>query len=163
MKKFVVQIVLLVAVVLIATFLTYNQGFIAPYVPVSQNLPQKQIRINQTVINAEVADTTDARSRGLSGRSGLDPDSGMLFVFQGTAKPRFWMKGMKFPLDLIFIREGKVVDVLQNVPAPTINQKDSDLPVYEPAQMISMMLEVNAGFADNKNIRVGDEVFLVQQ
>lgn len=163
MKKFVLQIVLLVAVVLIATFVTYNQGVVAPYLPVDQNLSTKQIRINQALVEVELADTATARSRGLGGRTVLDKNSGMLFVFQNAGKPRFWMKGMKFPLDLIFIREGRVVDILRNISAPAGNQKDSDLPVYEPAQEITMMLEVNAGFVDANNVKIGDGVFLVQE
>lgn len=146
----------------IALFLTYHQDLLAPYVPVSQNYATQQIKIGETLIPVEVADSAAKRSRGLGGRDNLAENSGMLFVFPQRGQPRFWMKGMKFPLDLIFIQDGKVVDLLKDVPAPAPGQKDTDLSVYEPTQAIDMVLEVNAGFIARHNISVGDTIYTVR-
>ena len=72
------------------------------------------------------------------------------------------MKGMNFPLDFIFIRDGKVVDIIPNVQPPLPNQPDSNLPVYEPTVSINMMLEVSAGFVAAHSIKLGDQVYLIK-
>ena len=69
---------------------------------------------------------------------------------------------MKFSLDLIFIRKGRVVDLLRNVLPPTPGQKDSELSIYAPIVPIDMMLEVNSGFIDARGIRIGSQIFLIQ-
>ena len=57
-------------------------------------------------INVLVADTPQERAVGLSGYAGLPENVGMLFVFPEPRQPSFWMKGMEFSLDLVWIREG---------------------------------------------------------
>lgn len=162
MKKFAIQIILLLAVVFGALFLFYNQNFLSSVVPENQTQEQKQIKINDNTIAIEVADTSSKRNKGLSGRDSLASSSGMLFVFQEEKKYRFWMKDMKFPLDFIFINKSKVVDIIKNVQPSPSGMKDSDLSVYEPISAIDMLLEVNSGFADSHNIKVGDQVYLVK-
>lgn len=162
MKKFAIQIILLLAVVFGALFLFYNQNFLSSVVPENQTQDQKQIKINDNTIAIEVADTSSKRNKGLSGRDSLASSSGMLFVFQEEKKYRFWMKDMKFPLDFIFISKSKVVDIIKNVQPSPSDMKDSDLPVYEPISAIDMLLEVNSGFTDSHNIKAGDQVYLVK-
>lgn len=122
---------------------------------------QQQIKIGDTVVNVDVADTPSLRTAGLSGRQSLGEGQGMLFVFPESKKYQFWMKGMHFPLDFIFISQGRVVDILPNIAQPS-SSNQTDLPVYEPTVPIDMMLEVNAGFAGSHNIKVGDSVFQIQ-
>src|SRR3989344_6701349 len=65
---------------------------------------QKEFRtvgINGASIFAEVVASADARRLGLSGREGMGANSGMLFVFDQAGLYDFWMKDMKFPLDII--------------------------------------------------------------
>jgi len=163
MKQFWIQIFALLLVVFGALYLTFNQDTWQSFIPGSgnANLDHTRIKINETIINIEVADTAAERNRGLSSRESLAADSGMLFVFDKPKQTQFWMKGMRFALDMIFIRDGKVVDILRNVPPPEDGQKDDQLPLYQPVTEIDMMLEVPAGFADSRNIQIGDTVFLV--
>lgn len=166
MKKFWIQIGVLLIVVFGALYVSFNQEFLSSVLPakgLNSNLTQKQIMVGDTVVNIEVADTAAKRAQGLSGRESLASGSGMLFVFESSKKYQFWMKGMKFPLDFVFIREGKVADLIRNVPPPLPNQADSTLNVYEPVAQIDMMLEVNAGFIDANNIKIGNQVFNVYQ
>lgn len=163
MKKFWIQIILLLAVIFAALYLAQNQQTLTAILPLPANYESKQIKINETLVNIEIADTANKRAQGLSGRESLATGSGMLFIFNDTKKDQFWMKGMKFPLDFVFIRDGKVVDLLKNIPPPPLNQADSALPIYQPVTPINMMLEVNAGFIDTNNIKVGDSVFLIEQ
>ncbi len=162
MKKFWIQIGILSCLILGALFLFQNPDIYNQFLPNNQGLKKQQIKINNTVVSIEVADTAATRSRGLSGREKLATDSGMLFVYPETKIYRFWMKEMKFPLDMIFINNGSVVDILKDVPAPELSKKEQDLIIYQPKTPINMMLEVNAGFADKNQIKVGDGVFLIQ-
>lgn len=162
MKKFWIQTLLLTAIITGAFYVFSNQNILQNYLPTGGQQDLSEIRINETSIKIEVADTQLLRTKGLSGRDSLASDSGMLFIFPSESKYRFWMKGMKFPLDMIFIKGGKVVDIIKNIPPPIPGQKDSILTVYEPIVPIDMLLEVNAGFAGSSNIQVGDNVFLIK-
>lgn len=161
MKKFWVQIIFLTLIILGSLSVFYNPKLLSSYLPIGQQSAIKQIKIDETVLDIEVADNSGSRSRGLSGRESLATGSGMLFVFPKESKYQFWMKGMKISLDLIFIRKGKVVDLMRNVLPPPPGQKDAALTVYEPIVPIDMMLEVNSGFIDAHSIRIGSQIFLV--
>ena len=67
---------------------------------------EAELCVNEARINVLVADTPQERAVGLSGYPGLPEDAGMLFVFPEPRQPSFWMKGMEFALDLIWIRDG---------------------------------------------------------
>lgn len=107
------------------------------------------------LLKTELVNTDVSRTLGLSGREEIGAD-GMLFVFPKPQIYRFWMKDMKFDLDMIWIENGKVVDITQNVPAPTAQQTESTLPTYSPSQPVTMILEVPAGSVKNWNLQVGD-------
>jgi uncharacterized membrane protein (UPF0127 family) len=64
-------------------------------------------KINGKAFSLEVAKTSEAREKGLSGRSGLKADQGMIFVFDTPDKQCFWMKDMKFPIDILWFDSGK--------------------------------------------------------
>jgi uncharacterized membrane protein (UPF0127 family) len=151
---------------LICFYFGFNQNSLGQIFPTNNTnvaAPTQQIKINNAVINIEVADTAAKRAKGLGGRDDMDPNLGMLFIFQEEKQYQFWMKGMKFPLDFIFISQGKVVDIIPNVAPPSSpNVDDAGLPVYQPTVPINMMLEVNSGFAASHNIKVGDTVFLLK-
>lgn len=113
-----------------------------------------KILINNVVIPVELANTPQKQIKGLSYRENLLADSGMLFIFDNYQVRGFWMKGMNFPLDIIWIASGQIVGVEKNVPVATT----TPLPVYYSPQKVNLVLEVNAGFTDKNNIRVGDAI-----
>ena len=84
-------------------------------------------------MQAEIADDDAERALGLGGRDRLARDAGMYFVLTSDA-PRIWMKGMRFPLDLVWIKDGRVVDVTARVPDEPPGTPESELPVYSPSQ-----------------------------
>lgn len=118
----------------------------------------RRVDINGTSLLAEVAANTDARRIGLSERDSIGTNSGMLFVFDREDIYDFWMKDMKFPLDIIWIKNNKVADLEENVPPPLAGAPDSSLPVYKPEAAADLVLEVKAGFAGKNQIKIGDEV-----
>ena len=83
----------------------------------------------------------------------------MLFIFEDTGLHTFWMKGMMFSLDLIWIGEQCIVEsITPRAPPPRPEQADSDLPRFRPTQPVRYVLEINGGEAEAANIRVGDPV-----
>ena len=114
--------------------------------------------IKDQTITVDIAATPAARARGLGGRLELPANSGMVFIFDKSERHNFWMKDMFFPIDIIWIDGGQVVDITENVPPPALGQLK--LPLYSPANPANIVLEANAGFAAKYNIRVGDPFFI---
>jgi len=121
----------------------------------------KKIKLGQKEIEVEIADTELARTQGLSGRESLAEDKGMLFIFPNrNVTPIFWMKGMKFALDLVWIKDNKIIKIDKNVPPPETNTADSLLPRYTVNEPVDYVLEVNGGFCQKNQIKEGETVDL---
>jgi hypothetical protein len=113
------------------------------------------LTVGPAKVNVEVRNTPSGRELGLSYRQTLGKDEGILFVFETTAPYGFWMKGMAFPLDLVWISEGKVVQLSEQVPAPKAGEEPV---VVRPKKMVDQVLEVNAGWVAKQGVRVGDGI-----
>ncbi|MDX1608324.1 MAG: DUF192 domain-containing protein [Candidatus Spechtbacterales bacterium] len=132
------NLIVLITVALIAVLLYFVSGNMRG----EQN--SASITIDGKKIEVELAQTVEEKARGLSARASLPKEKGMLFIFDEPDKHTFWMKGMKFGLDFIWIKDGEIVDVHYNVPPP--NKNTGSLPVYSPREPVDMVLEVNAGW-----------------
>jgi uncharacterized membrane protein (UPF0127 family) len=118
-----------------------------------------EVRIGRLVVTAELARTPEERTQGLSGRSALPDDAGMLFVFPNEQQPTFWMKDMRFPLDVVWISGDKhVVAVTEQIPPPAPGTPDGALPLYSPTAPVLYTLEVNGGLVKQLGIHAGDPV-----
>jgi O-antigen/teichoic acid export membrane protein/lipid II:glycine glycyltransferase (peptidoglycan interpeptide bridge formation enzyme)/uncharacterized membrane protein (UPF0127 family) len=118
---------------------------------------------NPTNIQVEVVRDISAIRKGLGDRDLLDENSGMLFIFPQARRYKAWMKGMRFSIDIIWINQGKVVGLNENIQIPTATggAMREIGPIFQRSpQPATYMLEVNAGFAKKKNIRIGDTVIL---
>lgn len=160
MKKFAIQSILLILLIFGALFFFNPNGksprINLPFLP--QNNTPSKLQINGVTFNVEIADTESKRNKGLSDRESLATDSGMLFVFPKVDKYVFWMKGMKIPLDFIWIKDDTVVDLLPNIQPPKTGEKDENIPVYSSKQEFNKVLEVNMGTIEHLNINVGDMI-----
>lgn len=156
MKKFTVQAIALLIVAFLA-LAVYTAKIPIPSLQTSTPSTASVI-IGNTTIKVDVADTSELRSRGLGGRDSLAQNSGMLFIFQKEDKYPFWMKGLNFPLDFIWIRKNTVVDLLPNIKPPTPGQSDQSLTIYAPKVPVDMVLEVPAGTTSRLGVAVGDKV-----
>lgn len=151
--KFNLKLGLFLLLLLIFTsFFIFVRKAQAPQNQVKNNV---KLQIGTSTVNAEIAQTQDQLTKGLSGQASLGKDNGMLFVFDQVALYRFWMKDMKFPLDFIWIKDNQVVDLTENVPAEP-GTPDSQLEVYSPKTKVNKVLEVNAGFVKSNQIKIGD-------
>lgn len=119
--------------------------------------------ISGITIPVEVVDTPEERAQGLSGKESLPEEEGMLFSFETLkTNPAFWMKDMMFSIDIIWISDGRIVQINRSVPAPAQGTADANLPLYQTQVPIDYVLEVNAGFSDKMGIKEGDGVDLSQ-
>ncbi|MBU1179932.1 DUF192 domain-containing protein [Patescibacteria group bacterium] len=115
-----------------------------------------EVLINQKVFKVEVLKKEWELKKGLSGRSSLAESKGLLFAFPNPDKYGFWMKGMKFPIDIIWIDDGKIVDIKQSAPVPLTQNYET----YTPAAPARYVLEINAGLSEEYGLKVGDSVAL---
>jgi uncharacterized membrane protein (UPF0127 family) len=115
-----------------------------------------QVKIRGQKFNVEIAVTAKEKEKGLGYRDSLPKMSGMLFPYDHEEQYKFWMKGMRFPIDIIWIRDQTIMDITKNVPVPT----GGVLPQYGPAVNVNKILELNAGTVDEFGIQVGDLVLI---
>ena len=117
------------------------------------------VNIGPATFAVELAITAPEHAQGLSGHDPLAPGAGMLFIFPGESRFVFWMKEMRFPLDIVWINaKCRIVDITLNAPAPTPDQALNDLPRFSPSKPARYVLEIHAGEAAAKGLKAGDMV-----
>lgn len=123
---------------------------------VAQDTATMRVRIGNSSLNVEVADTDAERVQGLSGRVALAENAGMLFIFDAPALYNFWMPNMSFPIDIIWINESRRIIGFEKNAAPLEVGKDAVF--YSPPSPIKYALEANAGFVEKNNITAGQQI-----
>jgi hypothetical protein len=104
------------------------------------------------VLQSEVMVKDEDRAMGLMFRSSLPSDHGMLFLFERPDFHGIWMKNCKFPIDIVWLDEGRrVVDVAARVPPC----KADPCPVYQPMRRASYVVEMGAGQAEREKVARG--------
>ncbi len=117
------------------------------------------IAVGDDGLTVEIADDSSLRSRGLSYRDGLEPGTGMLFVYPDEDERSFWMRGMRFCLDIVWINDGEIVGAAENV-CPEPGVPESDLTSYVSPEPVQFVLEVPAGWLDERGYGAGTPVDL---
>ncbi|HEY6021161.1 MAG TPA: DUF192 domain-containing protein, partial [Candidatus Paceibacterota bacterium] len=120
-----------------------------------QSPEQRIVTVGDTSIYVDVADTEVSRERGLSGRDGLVPNSGMLFVFDNDGKWGIWMKDMKFSIDIVWLAQDGTVITIAPDTAPDTYPK-----AFYPTKPARYVVELPAGFAKAHSIQAGDRFTL---
>ena len=153
-----VKYAFVVAAVVLLAGLVYTD---LPGFPSSQNQNDTTVAASSTVqlkdrtIKVTVADTPEEREQGLSGWAGLGEDEGMLFIFPEDGYPAFWMKDMKFAIDILWSSsEGVVVDMRQDVSPETYPT------AFAPRSEARYVLELPAGYTEVHQVRLDDIVRL---
>jgi uncharacterized protein len=113
----------------------------------------QSVKIAGKILKVGLALTQKEQEQGLSGRNNLGEDEGMLFIFDHIDKYPFWMKDMKFPLDIIWISDDYHVVYIKENALP-----ESYPESFSPSLDSKYVLEVNTGFSQKNNLKVGDEV-----
>ena len=141
------KIIIAICAVIIVVFITAN-------VIGREQSKYRDVFISNNKVVAELAVTSDQKAQGLSGRDKLAEGRGMLFIYDGYYIPSFWMKDMKFPIDIIWIKDDIVAGVAKNLPP----EGETPQQTYEPLTFVNYVLEVPAGYADRQEIKIGDKV-----
>jgi uncharacterized membrane protein (UPF0127 family) len=163
MKKRLVLAVLALVALLVAATSAFAQTEVPPGLetPVATEPEASQLPVSTIVnslgeripVQAEIANTDAERQMGLSGRTTLAEDAGMLFIFDQEQPLSFWMKDTLIPLSIAYISaDGRIVDIQDMQPLD-----ETPHPSAEPAQYA---LEVNQGFFTKRGVAVGDTVEL---
>lgn len=106
----------------------------------------------------EIADTLFQQVQGLAHRSAIAPDRGMLFLFARPAQHVFWMKDMRFPIDIFWLRGETIVDITRNAEPPSPGVMDAAIERFRPAESVDAVIETRAGVAHELNIHPGQRV-----
>lgn len=109
-----------------------------------------QVSVNGKTFTVTLAKTEKDRQIGLSKTEKIEENQGMLFIFEKADYHRFWMKEMKFSIDIIYINGDRVTTVIDNAKPPASN---GNLEIYEPAEKSDKVLELKAGTAKKYNIK----------
>ncbi len=127
----------------------------ATTIPQGQSLPvSAQVVVGGVTIVLEVAKTPQQQAIGLMHRQSLPKDRGMLFIFEPPQPVRFWMKNVNFPLDMIFIKEGRIKSIRSQVPLCSADP----CPTYGPAMEVDSVIELPGGQAQSLGISQGDRL-----
>jgi len=114
------------------------------------------VTINGFNLLAEVPTTNDQFQKGLDIKDHLQENQGMLFIFTEPAKYAFWMHGMKFPIDIIWIDNKNTVVHIEHNLSPCII--DLVCPTYSPDKDSMYVLETSANFAERHNVTIGTQM-----
>lgn len=144
MKRLIIALLLLIILLVIIWYLPKN------------NETKSSITINGKTFVVDVAKTNKQKEKGLAIYDTLPLDKGMVFIFKYPDYYAFWMKDMKFPIDIIYIKQNKITDIYKNVPTPT--GKGEKLPIIRPKEKSDTVLEINANLSDKYNFKIGDLV-----
>jgi uncharacterized membrane protein (UPF0127 family) len=112
------------------------------------------LTLNSEEVEAEIVRSMATKARGLSGRDGLEANTGMLFVFTETSNPEIWMKDMKFAIDIIFVdKDGRVVEIFEN--ATPESYLENPPRRYKTLEASRYVLEVPYGTVSDARLRTG--------
>jgi uncharacterized membrane protein (UPF0127 family) len=109
-------------------------------------------------IMVELAVTDEERARGLMFREKIQPDQGMLFVFEEEGLHPFWMKNTLVALDILWLGgDRRIVHIAADVPPC----RADPCPSYDPGVPAAYVLELKAGEARARGLKAGDRLEFV--
>jgi uncharacterized protein len=119
----------------------------------SNGYRQVNVIVNGVVLVADIAATDEQRTKGLSVKDSLAENEAMLFVLDNEGEHTFWMKNMKFPIDIIWIDTDKTVVHIEHNLQPC--SSELFCPTYKPNDESLYVLETVGGFAERHDIVKG--------
>lgn len=149
MKKILIFIAILLAIVVVG-LIAQNHFKTRSKTPTAT--------INNHTFKLELAKTQKEKEIGLSNKKSLGKDAGMLFLFEKPDYYSFWMRNMRFSIDIIYIKDNRIVTIHKNVKPP--KDANENLLVYNSSQPADKVLEIDAGLSEKYNFKEGDIVKL---
>lgn len=105
------------------------------------------------LIRAELADTAQKRSKGLTGRRGIEQGYGMLYVYPEPTAPEFSSAGNTFPTSLAFLRHDGTIAMIRRL-------SPGDVTVVTPSEPVSYVLEAREGWFADRGVTADDKLVL---
>lgn len=136
--------------------LYFTQNFLGEKGTLSLFRKTPTITIGDRSFKVTVASSQQEREIGLSGTNSLQQDQGMLFLFEKPDFYPFWMRNMKFPIDIIYIKNDTIVTIKSNAAPPEDNRENPI--IYTPTEPADKVLEIQAGLSEKYNFKNGDKV-----
>jgi uncharacterized membrane protein (UPF0127 family) len=121
--------------------------------PLWRQTDRKHMQINDHTVILDVASTPTAQAKGLGGRLSLLPDHGMLFSFKEDATRCFWMKDMRFPVDIVWLDAQHHIRHIQSDVSPR-----SYPHTFCPPVPTRYVIELNAGAAGELRLHSGQQL-----
>lgn len=121
-------------------------------IPLLQNYQKQDAKLGTKMYTLYIADTPNKQEQGLSNVKAMPENVGMIFIFKKPGSYFFWMKDMKFPLDFVYIRNNKVVDLMPYVRVETYpNAFTAKVP-------FDSVIELNSGEISASNVLIHDKL-----
>lgn len=117
-------------------------------------LPERNLTVGAKTYRVEVASTPQQEQTGLMFRTHLPQGHGMLFPFNPPHPVRFWMKNTKIALDMLFVANGRLLQVFENA-CPCVADPCKSYGLSAP---VDMVVELPAGTAHRDHLMAGDLV-----
>ena len=121
-------------------------------------LQTAEITVGGVPLTVELAYLPADTSLGLSYREGLAPGTGMLFLFEEPAPRSFWMRGMQFCIDIVWIENSVIQGAAESVCPEPAGATGADLTSYVSPVPVTYVLEVPAGWLDAYGLGPGTPV-----
>lgn len=157
-KKYFIAILILVLTVVIVGVISYRTHISKGHIltnSIHTNMSDTHMHATNQGIHFEIATTTVAKERGLSGRKVIPNNYSMLFVFQQADKYGFWMKDMLAPIDIVWLSDnGTIIGIDSSV------QPDTYPRIFYPPAPVRYVLETRSGFSATRSWHVGSIVTL---
>ncbi len=153
-KTLIVAILIILAILFVVFYFFFPNFFSSLYQRAEAGY--KIVSIGEESFKLEVADTEEKQVKGLSDRDSIPGDEGMIFLFGKPGNYGIWTKGMRFSIDIIWLRDNKVVDVAENIPPPL--DENAGLKTYYPGADADAVIELKAGTIKKVGLSIGDEV-----
>lgn len=123
--------------------------------------PTATIKVGDATLQVLVADTYEHDVKGWSGRTSMGRYQGMLFYFPTRDQHTMVMRDMEFPLDIVWIDNGMVVDIATNL-QPEKGRTEAELTPYQARAPSTHVLEIGAGKAVEYGLHIGDRVVVAR-
>ncbi len=126
--------------------------------PLPEARATAEIVVGETPLTVELARTPDETSLGLGYRNGLEEGRGMLFIFPEASMRVFWMKGMRFCLDIIWIVDGQITGAAENACPDPEGTDDAERMRFPSTTPVTHVLEMPAGWLAEHGYGAGTPV-----
>lgn len=146
--------------VLIAIFIILIGGGAYLYVsslpdPTIEDMPKVNATINEQSFTLYAPDTPEGLQKGLAIFDELAPNEGMIFRGLPVGIQSFWMKDMKFNIDIIWVnKDNEIIHIVYDASKDSYPSRFEN-PSTRPS---SYVIELTAGTAEKYSIIPGSKV-----